>query len=139
MTTQRSTSAEARPPFYQPRMSVWWWLSKRSYLVFALRELSSVFVAWAVVFLLLLVRAVARGDAAYHDFLAWAAHPVVIPVNVVAFAFVILHAVTWFALTPQAVPPRLRGRRVPPLLIVASQYVAWAAVSAFVVWLVVGG
>jgi len=138
VTTENPRSAGVRPRPYQPQMSVWWWLSKRSYLVFVLRELSSVFVAWTVVFLLLLVRAVARGDGAYQDFLAWAANPVVILVNVVAFAFVILHTVTWFALTPQAVPARLRGQRVPPSLIVASQYVAWAALSAFVVWLVVG-
>ncbi|MGH8824929.1 MAG: fumarate reductase subunit C [Jiangellaceae bacterium] len=119
-------------------MSLWWWLSKRSYLVFILRELSSVFVAWFVIFLLLLVRAVARGDEQYQDFLDWAANPVVVLVNVVAVAFVILHTVTWFGLTPQAMPVRLRGWRVPTPVIVASQYVALAAVSAFVFWLVVG-
>jgi len=138
VTTERARSAGARPPRYQPQMSLWWWLSKRSYLVFILRELSSVFVAWFVVFLLLLVRAVARGDEQYQDFLAWAANPVVILVNVIALAFVVLHTVTWFALTPQAMPVRLRGWRVPTLVIAASQYVGWAAVSAFVLWLVVG-
>ena len=138
MTTERARSAGVRPPRYQPQMSLWWWLSKRSYLVFILRELSSVFVAWFVVFLLLLVRAVALGDEQYQDFLAFAANPVVVLVNVVALAFVVLNTVTWFGLTPQAIPVRLRGWRVPTLVIVASQYVAWAAVSAFVFWLVVG-
>ena len=54
-------------------ISTWWWLRKRTYFVFVMRELSSLFVAWYVLFLLLLVRAVDRGDAAYADFLDWAA------------------------------------------------------------------
>ena len=48
----RST-AQGRP--YRPRVSRFWWLRRRSYLLFVLRELSSVFVAWFVVYLLLLV------------------------------------------------------------------------------------
>ena len=47
MTTQR---------LYKPRISVLWWLSRRSYTLFVLRELSSLFVGWAVVYLLLLIR-----------------------------------------------------------------------------------
>ena len=137
MTTDRA-AADLRPPEYRPKMSLLWWLSKWSYLLFVLRELSSVFVAWFVVFLLLFVRAVFQGEEQYQDFLAWAANPVVVLVNVVALLFLLLHTVTWFGLTPQAVPARLRGRAVPPSLIVASQYVGWAAVSVFVYWLVVG-
>ncbi len=42
-------------------ISTWWWLRKRTYFVFVMRELSSLFVAWFVLFLLLLIRAVSRG------------------------------------------------------------------------------
>jgi fumarate reductase subunit C len=138
MTTDRTAVADVRPPEYRPRMSLWWWLSKWSYLLFVLRELSSVFVAWFVVFVLLCIRAVFQGDGQYQDFLAWAANPVVVLINVIAFLFLILHTVTWFGLTPQAVPARLRGRPVPAAAVIASQYVGWAAVSAFVFWLLVG-
>jgi fumarate reductase subunit C len=101
-----------------------------------MRELSSIFVAWFVVFLLLLVRAVGRGEAAYDDFLDWAASPAIVVLNLVAAVFLVLHTVTWFSLTPQAMPPRVRGIAVPPLLVIASQYVGLAGVSAFVYWLV---
>ena len=90
-------------------MSTWWWLRKRTYFVFVMRELSSLFVAWYVLFLLLLVRAVDRGDAAYADFLDWADSPVIVAINVVAFAFIVLHTVTWFSLTPQAMALRVGG------------------------------
>lgn len=47
------------PRAYRPEMSRLWWLGRRSYVFFVLRELSSIFVAWSVVFLLLMVRALA--------------------------------------------------------------------------------
>jgi len=117
-------------------ISTWWWLRKRTYFVFVMRELSSIFIAWFVVFLLVLVSAVAKGASAYDDFLDWAASPWVVALNLVGLAFVLLHTVTWFALTPRAMVARVRGRLVKPIEILVGQYVGLAAVSAFVVWLV---
>ena len=121
---------------YRRPVSTWWWVGKRTYFVFVMRELSSIFVAWFVVFLLLLVAAVGRGEAAYEDFLDFAANPFIVTVNVVTFIFVMLHAVTWFSLTPKAMDVRLGGRTAPASAVIASQYVGLAVVSAFVVWLV---
>jgi fumarate reductase subunit C len=122
-------------PYHRP-ISTWWWLEKRSYFVFMMRELSSIFVAWSVVFLLLLLYAVGRGDDEYQDFLDWAASPWLVVVNVVSLLFLVLHTVTWFDLTPKAMAVRVRGERVPAWLVLASQYAGWIVVSAFVVWLV---
>jgi fumarate reductase subunit C len=124
------------PLAYRRKIPVWWWLRKRTYFVFVMRELSSIFIAWLVLYLLLFVRAVARGPAPYKDFLSWAASPVLVVVNVVALGFVLLHTVTWFQLTPKAMILAVRGRRVPPLAIIGVQYAALAAVSAFIAWLV---
>lgn len=121
---------------YNRPMSTWWWLQKRSYFVFVMRELSSVFVAWFVVFLLMMVYAVGQGADEYTDFLDWATTPWVVVLNVVALLFVVLHTVTWFNLTPQAMAVRVGGKRVPAWQIIASQYVGLAAVSALVFWLV---
>ena len=83
-------------------------------------------------------------------------------VNIVALAFAVLHTVTWFVLTPQAMvvrgrwPPgaamkmvNVAGRKVPaatvvrvggdgcpPGLVIASQYAGLIVVSAFIAWLV---
>jgi len=101
-----------------------------------LRELSSIFIARFVVYLLLLVYAVGRGEAAYQRFLDWAASPWVTALNVVALVFVLVHTVTWFALTPQAMAVRMGGRRVPASQIIAGQYAGLVLVSGFVFWLV---
>ena len=135
-TTTSRVGNQPRP--YRPRVPILWWVRRRSYLLFVAREVSSVFVAWFVVFLLLLVRAVLAGDDAYRRFLDWTANPFVLALNVVALLFVLLHAVTWFNLAPQAMVVKVRGRRLPPVLIAAAHFGAWAVVSAVVAWIVLG-
>ena len=124
--------------WYKPRVSRLWWLRRRSYLVFVIRELTSVFVAWFVVFLLLLVRAVSQGEREYQRFLDLSATPWMLALNVVALFFVVFHTVTWFTLAPQAIVVRLRGRRVPGRLIVGLHFLAWALLSAFMAWVILG-
>ena len=131
-----STSV-TRVPSYQRRMSVFWWVHKRSYFLFVMRELSSLFVAWFVVYLLMFIAAVGGGAEKYDAFLDRASSLPFLVVNAVALAFLVLHTITWFALTPQAMVLNLGGRRVPGVLIIAAQYVGLAAVSAFIYWLVV--
>jgi fumarate reductase subunit C len=120
------------PRWLRPRLSTYWWLGKWPYVKFILRELSSVFVAWFVVYLLLLVRAVAGGADAYRGFLAFAEHPVVLGINIVALLFIVFHAFTWFAVAPQAIVAHLGTHRVPAALIAAAHYAAWAVVSAVI-------
>ena len=120
------------PRWHRQRVSTYWWLGRRSYFLFILRELSSVAVAWFVVCLLLLVRAAGGGAAGYQHFLEWARQPIVLALDVVCFAFVCLHAVTWFNLAPQAMVVRVAGWRVPGWFIAASNYAALAATTAVV-------
>lgn len=121
---------------YRPRISVLWWVRKPTYFLFVMRELSSFFVAWFVVYLLFLINAVHRGEAAYQEFLDRADAPWLVVLNVVGFAFVVLHTVTWFHLTPKAMVVRLGPRQVPPPVIIASQYLGLAVVSAVILWVV---
>ncbi|MFG1816983.1 fumarate reductase subunit C [Kribbella sp. NPDC049174] len=121
---------------YQRPLALFWWLERRSYLLFVLRELSSVFVAWFVVYLLLLVKAVSDGAASYQDFLDWSGQWWVLAINVIAMLFILLHAITWFGLAPRAMVIKVRGRRLPPAQVVAAHYLAWLVLSAIVAWLV---
>ncbi|TQC42491.1 fumarate reductase subunit C [Rhodococcus sp. WS4] len=127
--------ASTARPYRQP-VSPFWWLRRRSYFLFMMRELSSVFVAWFVVFLLMLVDAVGSGPAAYQEFLDWSARPWVIALDVIASAFVLLHAVTWFNLAPKAMVVRLRGRRVSSRVVLTAHYGLWVVCSAVVAWVI---
>ena len=134
MTPSGSSATDLR--LYRPRVSTWWWTRRRSYTVFVLRELSSVFIAWFVVYLILFVYAVGQSEAAYQRFLDWASAPWLVGLNVLALIFVLLHTVTWFSLTPQAMDVRLDGRKVPGFHIIAGQYTGLVVVSLFILWLV---
>jgi len=135
--------AEYHPRWYRPRISTWWWTERSSYLLFILRELSSVFVAWSVVYLLLLVvHAVSQGKlSSDQGYTApdWARNPFIVALNAVSLLFVVFHAVTWFNLAPKAMVVRLRGKAVPGKWIAAGNYAAWALVSALVAWILLGG
>jgi fumarate reductase subunit C len=122
---------------YRRPVPTWWWVRKRSYFVFVMRELSSLFVAWLVVYLLMFLSAVGRSESAYDDFLDWASTPWVVALNVIALLFLALHVVTWFNLTPQAMAVKMGSRPAPPALVIASQYAGLAVTSVLVVWLVV--
>ena len=129
---------EYHPRWLRPKMSLYWWLQRGSYVAFMLRELSSVFIAWFVVYLLLLVRAVNQGDASYQRFLSWTGSHLVLLVNIISLSFIVFHTVTWFNATPKAIVARVGGKRVSGVWIAASHYGAWAVASAVVVWLLVG-
>ena len=123
------------PRWHRPHLSTYWWLGRWSYFLFILRELSSIFVAWFVIYLLTLVAALGSGEAGYARFLQWSREPAVLSVNAVSFLFVVLHAVTWFNLAPQAMVVHLGGRRLPGSLIAASNYAGLAAVTAVILGL----
>jgi len=127
MTTQRQ---------YVRPVPMFWWLRKRSYFVFVMRELSSIFIAWFVFYMVLFIGAVSRGGKAYQDWLNGADHPAVITINIVAAVFLVLHTITWFSLTPKAMVIDVGGRRVPTIAILAGQYAALLVVSGVVYWLV---
>lgn len=137
---------DGRPAYtlYHPRWlrrkpSTYWWLEKRAYVTFILREGSCMFVAWFVVYLLLLVRAVAGGPGSYAQFLLWSATPWVLALNIVSFLFIVFHAITFFVAAPQAMLVRVGRRRMPAGAVLAGHYVAWAGASLVVAWLLLGG
>jgi fumarate reductase subunit C len=123
-------------PAYRQPVARFWWAKRRSYLLFMLREISCVFVAWSVVYLLLLVHAIGGGRDSYLRFLDWSANPLVVSLNAIALVFLLLHAVTWFGSAPRAMVPHIRGRRVPARAVLAGHYAAWVVVSAVFAWVV---
>ena len=123
---------EFHPRWYRPQVSTYWWLGKWAYVKFILRELSSVAVAWTVAIILLQVRALIRGPEAYLRFEHRLSAPWMIALNVIAFAFLLLHSITWFNLAPKAMVVRVGGKRLPAVLISGPQYVAWIVISAIV-------
>ena len=132
-----SVSTDYHHRWLRQPVSTYWWLEKRAYVAFILREGSCLFVAWLVAFLLLLIRAVIQGPASYQQFLAWSSTPAIVLLNVVSFLFLIYHAMTFFDAAPQAMVVRIGRTRVPAQLVRAAHYGLWAAASAVIAWLLI--
>ena len=131
--TQNTAYTPYHPRWHRTRVSTYWWLARGSYFLFIMRELSSLAVAWFVVYLLMLISAVSKGNDAYQQFLHWSATPFTLFMNLGSFVFVVLHAVTWFNLAPQAMVVKVGGKRVPGFLIAGSNYAGWVVVSIAIV------
>jgi fumarate reductase subunit C len=135
---ERHGYTEYHPRWLRQHVSTYWWLEKGSYFAFILREASCMFVAWLVVYLLLLVNAVSQGPGNYALFLEWSATPWVLLLNVVSFLFLVYHAITFFDAAPQAMVVHVGRNRVPGHLVLAGHYAAWVVASVFVGWLLLG-
>ncbi|HEX9531168.1 MAG TPA: fumarate reductase subunit C [bacterium] len=119
-------------------MPLLWWLRSRAYVLFMVRELTSVLIAAYLVVFLIFLQRIAAGPSSYESFLRWLAQPAVLAFHLVALAAALYHSVTWLQLTPMTIVIRIRGRRVPAATIVAANFAVWGALSVLIVWLVVG-
>jgi len=129
-------STEFHPRWYREPVSTYWWIGSWRYSLFILRELTSVAVAWSVVVILLLLRALLNGSEAYARFMHRMQSPLLLALNAIVFCFLLLHTITWFNLAPRAMPVRMGGKRVPEVLVAAPNYVLWVIASAVIAWFV---
>jgi fumarate reductase subunit C len=121
-----------QPKPYEPRMSPFWYFDRWPYLKFMLRETSSVFVAYFAVIMLVQIAAINGGPISYVRFNAFMATPLMVCLNILAFLFVCLHAVTWFMLVPRVMMRQVLGRPTPDLMAAMPNFAIWLAASVFV-------
>jgi fumarate reductase subunit C len=117
---------------YYPKMPRTWWLQKPAYLLFMLRELSSVFIAVFLVVFLIQLSQLSDGSDAYVAFARKLSSPGWIVFHIVAFLFALLHSVTWFQSTAVVMPLRLGGRELPRNLVLVLNIGAWIAASVVI-------
>ncbi len=89
--------------------------------------------------LLNLLRQLRAGESAYTSFLQLLRTPPLLYVNVVLFALVMWHAITWFMLIGKAQPIQFTAKPVPWKTAFAINVLLWLGVSGAVVYLIFGG
>lgn len=123
---------------YHRPVSNTWWLKQKSYFLFMIRELTSVFVAGYCIFLLVLVYKLTQGADAYGNFMASLKSPISVALHLITLVFVLYHTITWFNLTPKILVLYRGEDRIPQGLVAATFYAGWVVVSIIVAWLVLG-
>ena len=118
-TTGTKTKEYIRP------MPANWWMMKKTFVLFIVRELTCVFVGGYAFFLLVLATRAGDSDA----FAELLNSPFLIALQIIALPMVLYHSITWFNLTPKVMVVWRGEERVSPLLIAGANYVAWAIIS----------
>src|SRR4051794_40065933 len=101
--TERPPTTVAPPAIKEYRRPVRsdWFLQKKSYTLFMLRELTAVFAAGYAIFLIVLVSRASQGPAAFDALVASLSSPLSIVLHLLVLAMVLYHAYTWFSLLPK--------------------------------------
>ena len=114
---------------YHRKMPATWWLTKPSYFLFMLRELSSVFIAIFLIVYLCQIYQLTQGLDAYIAFARKLSSPGWVFFHLVALLFALYHSVTWFQSSAVVLQLRIGERLIPRPFVMALHVGAWAVVS----------
>ena len=126
----------SRMPYLRPITSEWIFRHPR-YMRYMVREFSCLFIGGWTLLMVWGLKQLAEGPAAWAAFLELLRSPASIVFHLLALAFAIYHSVTWFNLTPKALPLQVGEGFVPDWVIAGAHYAAWVVVSLCV--LILGG
>ena len=129
---------QSEPRSLHRSISNWWWLERCNYLIFILREFSSVFVAYFLLVTPGQLCALTRGPQAYAAFQAHMRQPRIIILNIIALAFLALHTYTWSKLVPKVFFPRRHGYPLPEMTTALPSYILWAIATIVVAAFILG-
>ncbi|MBI2191005.1 MAG: fumarate reductase subunit C [Planctomycetes bacterium] len=116
-----------------------WFMQTAAYRRFMVRELTSVFIAGYLIFLLVFLHRAGQDDKAFGALLECLRSPVSLVLHLLVLGAALFHSITWFNLTPQAMPVRIGEERLPDALVaVLGGYLPWIVVSVVIFWGVLG-
>ena len=119
---------------YRKKLPILWWTQKWSHLIFIARELTSLAVAYFVIVILFLMRALSKGEEAYHEFMTLLKSPGMIFLSFFVLGGLLFHSISWFNLAPKAMVIKVGKNKVPDVFIALSNYVGWIVISVMLAW-----
>jgi fumarate reductase subunit C len=139
MHTVSSPATQSRVPAYPWRQPRGWYMTNKRYFAYMVREMTAVFAALWVILFLVQIPAMGAGRenlVAHQSWLEFIHAPGWVLFNVIAFALVGYHSLTWFRLMGTVMWMRFGKAPVPANLIVTSMFIAWALVSLVVAFFI---
>ena len=109
-----------------------WWLQKKSYTLFMVREATALFVAGYAIFLLVLLYRATQGPDVFRGFVEGLRSPVSIVLHLLVLAMALYHSITWFSAVPKITVFWRGEEKVDAGTVVAVSYAVWIVVSVVV-------
>ncbi len=125
----------SRKPYVREVSKTTWFLSQPRYKRYMAREVTCVFILIYTFLLICALGALAKGPDAFQAFLHALRGPLGVLFNLAALVATVYHSMSWFDVTPQAMPIQRGEEFVPGNVIVGAHYGAWAVVSLIIlIW-----
>lgn len=124
-----------RKPYVREIPRVRWFLRHPRYIRYMAREFSCLFIGAYTLMLVVGLKRLAEGPEAYAGFLEALSAPLAIAFHVLALVFSAYHSITWFRLTPKALPVQVGENLLPDWVVSGAHYAGWAVLSLIVLWL----
>jgi fumarate reductase subunit C len=117
-----------RRPYERAITSEWIFRHPR-YVRYMVREFSCLFIAGWTVLMVWGLKQLSEGPAAWAAFLEVLKSPACLVFQLLTLAFAAYHSITWFNLTPKALPLQVGEEFVPDWVIAGAHYAGWAVLS----------
>lgn len=123
--------SDTRP--WVPPMPRTWWMKRRGYVLYMIRELTCVWIGAYVITLVVGIHRLGAGEEAWAAYVEALGSLPGLVFQALALVFMLYHTITWFHLAPRTMVVRIRGARVNGAWIEAFHYLLWVAVSAGII------
>ncbi len=115
-------------------MPVSWWMREGRYINYMIREVTCLFIAFQAVVMLIGLYRLSQGKEAYEAYLAALWSPAGLLMSLAIFAMAVFHSISWFNVTPKAMPLWIGDKQAPGWIIVAAHYGAWFVASVIILF-----
>jgi fumarate reductase subunit C len=125
----------SRKPYVREVPPTSWYFRHPRYMRYMAREVTCIFIGVYTFLLVWGIKLLADGEAQYRTFLEALRSPLSIGFHVLALAFALYNTVTWFNVTPKALPVQIGEEFLPGGVVTGAHYAVWAVLSLAVVFL----
>jgi fumarate reductase subunit C len=131
---EAEASTGPAPLAYKPEMPRGWWLRRRHYFLYMVREFTAVPMALWLLWLLYEIQRAAGGPKVYYASVS----PAFIVFSVICLGFALYHSFTFLSLAGVIIHLKFMGKPVPPRAIVATMFGLWLVASVVIAAVLIG-
>ena len=124
-----------RMPYVREIPNARWFFRHPRYMRYMAREVTCLFIGGYTLLLGWALKQLADGPAAWQAFLEALRSPMSIALHLLALGFASYHSITWFNLTPKAMPVQLGDEFLPDRVVSGVHFAAWAVLSLAILFL----
>lgn len=120
-----------RRPYVREVPRVRWFFRHPRYVRYMAREVTCLFIGAYTLLMVAGLQRLSEGRASWEAFLEMLRSPWSVVFHGLVLGFSLYHTVTWFNLTPKALPIQVGEAFVPDWAIAGAHYAAWILLSLF--------